>query len=476
MIPEWKLGGDNQIIVVGLLVLALLVGVGLWNALTGDDDGGDDATEQVDESDGGASSDDDDRDNDRDSDRDDDGTDDGGTGDGAGDADGGDAADSAALTASVGAALADYRGVRVTVDEQDGQQIATLDGVVGTDADRAAAGDIAASVDGIDGVDNRLTPLATGVEAALASAGVENPSVTMDDTVAFIGGSVPDADAGAAAVSAVGAVPGVSAVIDELTITSEGDGSGDADGDTGAGGDGSGDGSGDGDGSADGDGDGNGSTDTDTGAGTDGDGDAGTDTTVAPDPNAETQARVDDALAALGDAGAGITATVADGQLSISGTAPSDSDRNAIVAALSDVEGVNTVVAEISVPEPPTGDLVEELNTLLEANPVQFFSDEATIRPESFEVLDQVAELLAGDPVDVVVEGYTDILGDAATNLELSQLRAEAVIAYLAEQGVDTSLMEAVGRGETEQFGAGNSREALAANRRVQFVIGDAAL
>jgi flagellar motor protein MotB len=44
------------------------------------------------------------------------------------------------------------------------------------------------------------------------------------------------------------------------------------------------------------------------------------------------------------------------------------------------------------------------------------------------------------------------------------------VVAALIDAGVDPDLLVADGKGETDQFAAGDSAEALAANRVVRFV------
>jgi OOP family OmpA-OmpF porin len=299
-------------------------------------------------------------------------------------------------------------------------------------------------------VDDRLTVLEPDVEIALAAAGVTDPSVTMDDTAATIAGSVLDTATRDAAIAAARAVPGITTINDELTIADS-----DADVDTDAG-------------------------DTDAG-GTDADrddagsADAGDGDTTAPDSDAdagtpteaELQARVDDAIVGLGAAAGDAVGDVDSGQVTLTGTVASDDDREAVVAAVDAIDGVDGVIDRLVVVDDVAR--VDEINEVLEANPIRFRSSESEILPESFPTLDRVVEVLQGPPLAVRIEGYTDVLGDQDFNLALSQARADAVLVYLTDSGVDTSQMEAVGLGETERFGAGNTVEALAANRRVLF-------
>jgi outer membrane protein OmpA-like peptidoglycan-associated protein len=74
--------------------------------------------------------------------------------------------------------------------------------------------------------------------------------------------------------------------------------------------------------------------------------------------------------------------------------------------------------------------------------------------------------LEANPEASITVEGHTDSTGPAEYNTVLGQRRAEAVAAFLVEQGVAESRIEVVSRGEDEQaYGQGSK------NRRVLFVV-----
>lgn len=104
---------------------------------------------------------------------------------------------------------------------------------------------------------------------------------------------------------------------------------------------------------------------------------------------------------------------------------------------------------------------------------VEFDFDKATIRPESYPVLDAAGEALnsaelKGKPI--IIGGHTDARGTAAYNLDLSKRRAESVKQYLVNKwGVDPSLIEAVGYGQSRPLTDGTSKEAMQANRRVEI-------
>jgi len=66
------------------------------------------------------------------------------------------------------------------------------------------------------------------------------------------------------------------------------------------------------------------------------------------------------------------------------------------------------------------------------------------------------------------IEGHTDAVGSREYNLDLSQRRAQAVVAYLADKGVNRSRLDVHGYGFDRPLDARNPRSA--ANRRVEVV------
>lgn len=108
---------------------------------------------------------------------------------------------------------------------------------------------------------------------------------------------------------------------------------------------------------------------------------------------------------------------------------------------------------------------------------VFFETGKAAIKEESFGLLKQVALVLRtnDDIKKAEVGGHTDDRGRDAKNLELSQARADAVRQWLIDFGIAADRLVAVGYGETKPVVQGRSKEARAANRRVEFKILDPA-
>jgi len=104
---------------------------------------------------------------------------------------------------------------------------------------------------------------------------------------------------------------------------------------------------------------------------------------------------------------------------------------------------------------------------------VYFDTNKSTIKKKSHSLLRDVAALMVKYPniKRVEVQGHTDSVGSDASNQTLSQARAEAVVTFLVGQGVDKARLVAKGYGESKPEVQGSSDEALAKNRRVQFLI-----
>src|SRR3954454_21007031 len=109
------------------------------------------------------------------------------------------------------------------------------------------------------------------------------------------------------------------------------------------------------------------------------------------------------------------------------------------------------------------------------AFPVHFAFNDANVRTEDSAALDRFANVVSKHytGAKVTVEGFADPAGSARYNVALSQRRAEAVKAYVSSKGLDASLINAIGYGESRQVNPGASGDEPGAdlNRRVVFVI-----
>ena len=103
---------------------------------------------------------------------------------------------------------------------------------------------------------------------------------------------------------------------------------------------------------------------------------------------------------------------------------------------------------------------------------VHFASAKYRVLPDSFELLNQVAQVLADYPkMKVSIEGHTDNVGPEAGNMRLSQRRAEAVRDYLVAKGVSPGRLDASGYGPTKPLASNKTTKGKALNRRTEFRI-----
>jgi K(+)-stimulated pyrophosphate-energized sodium pump len=84
--------------------------------------------------------------------------------------------------------------------------------------------------------------------------------------------------------------------------------------------------------------------------------------------------------------------------------------------------------------------------------------------------LGNIAEILKAYPNDhIKIGGYTDNSGDAQHNLNLSQERANGVMAELVALGIAPDRLEAQGYGDQFPVASNSSEEGRAKNRRVSM-------
>ena len=134
----------------------------------------------------------------------------------------------------------------------------------------------------------------------------------------------------------------------------------------------------------------------------------------------------------------------------------------------------------IVVPEPePEPEPIEEVLvqkseefTAKIAGITLFDFDKFFIRSEAFPVLDEIAQWLIDNPErSALIEGYTDDRGTDAYNMVLSQRRADSVLNYLVDKGVEKERLEAIGHGKGKFTEGDTLSEVRQQNRRVVITL-----
>ncbi|WP_367389436.1 OmpA family protein [Lewinella sp. LCG006] len=101
---------------------------------------------------------------------------------------------------------------------------------------------------------------------------------------------------------------------------------------------------------------------------------------------------------------------------------------------------------------------------------IEFETGSATLRQESYAVLDKVVDILqryAG--YKVRIGGHTDSIGSSSDNLNLSKRRAKACYDYLLSKGINATRMSHEGYGESQPIGDNRYAPGREKNRRVEF-------
>jgi peptidoglycan-associated lipoprotein len=102
----------------------------------------------------------------------------------------------------------------------------------------------------------------------------------------------------------------------------------------------------------------------------------------------------------------------------------------------------------------------------LEASPIYFTLDSATLTPEGQDTLVRLAEALRQRPeAQVTVSGHTCELGTTEYNLALGQRRADIVRTYLVRMGVEPRRIAVISYGEEKP----TDERTLERNRRTEF-------
>ncbi len=102
---------------------------------------------------------------------------------------------------------------------------------------------------------------------------------------------------------------------------------------------------------------------------------------------------------------------------------------------------------------------------------VNFDFDSAALTAEAKKNLDAVAEVFLEFPdTDLMIQGYTDSVGNEDYNLKLSERRAKSVADYLKDKGVASKRFSSIeGFGEAHPRFDNDTKENQAKNRRVEI-------
>lgn len=126
-----------------------------------------------------------------------------------------------------------------------------------------------------------------------------------------------------------------------------------------------------------------------------------------------------------------------------------DSDFDGVPNTLDDCPFDRGLLNRKGCPKTKEEKMEGEINRMIEG--IEFDFDSFVIKPEFYGKLNTAAEIIKSmKGKSFIVEGHTDAAGPPEYNMQLSINRANAVLNYLKEKGVDISKLKVTGKGDTE--------------------------
>ena len=103
---------------------------------------------------------------------------------------------------------------------------------------------------------------------------------------------------------------------------------------------------------------------------------------------------------------------------------------------------------------------------------IQFESGKSVINKTSNDILNRIGQVIINNPTFLIeIRGHTDNVGNPASNMILSQNRANAVCEYLIKRGVSEGKITANGFGDKKPVANNNNAAGRKLNRRVEFIV-----
>ena len=112
----------------------------------------------------------------------------------------------------------------------------------------------------------------------------------------------------------------------------------------------------------------------------------------------------------------------------------------------------------------------KEMTIVLDERALNFDFDKSVVKPQYFEMLNNLKDFIEQNNYELTIEGHTDSKGTNAYNMALGMRRAQSVKAKLLEFGMDPSrIVGTVSKAEEELVATNTTDEGRAQNRRIEF-------
>ena len=112
----------------------------------------------------------------------------------------------------------------------------------------------------------------------------------------------------------------------------------------------------------------------------------------------------------------------------------------------------------------------KEMTVVLDERALNFDFDKSNVKPQYFELLNNLKDFIEQNNYEVTIVGHTDSVGSNQYNIGLSRRRAESVKAKLLEFGLaENKIVGIEAMGEEQPIATNDTKEGRAQNRRVEF-------
>ena len=112
----------------------------------------------------------------------------------------------------------------------------------------------------------------------------------------------------------------------------------------------------------------------------------------------------------------------------------------------------------------------KEMTVVLDERALNFDFDKSNVKPQYFELLNNLKDFIEQNNYEVTIVGHTDSVGSNQYNFGLSRRRAESVKAKLLEFGLSEERIVGIeAMGEEQPIATNDTSEGRAQNRRVEF-------
>jgi outer membrane protein OmpA-like peptidoglycan-associated protein len=103
---------------------------------------------------------------------------------------------------------------------------------------------------------------------------------------------------------------------------------------------------------------------------------------------------------------------------------------------------------------------------------IEFVTGSSEISESSKSVLDDIfQDAVTADGTKILIGGHTDNVGNANSNLTLSEQRAQSVLAYIKKKGIESARLESKGYGSEKPVADNSTSSGRSQNRRVEITL-----